>query len=306
MLRALLQSFAECHTPPGVEPLFLIVENDHQARSRATIESLRPKLGGRQLVLVLETELGIPFGRNRAIDEALARGADLLAFVDDDEVVARDWLVHLVAEYRRSGADLIGGPVRIMPPDAGLGPMQRAIHRGVAARLARREAQMAAMARSGRPFRHTIVTNNWLARTTLFSDHGLRFDESLRHTGGSDAAFDEQVRARGLSKSWAPEALVFETLPAERLSFAYQFTRAKDQSKVSLRRKMARGEERVAFDVLVVVPLRLVGSLGLVLMLPFRPGLALVDLARSLGWTAGRVLGLCGSRSRLYERITGD
>ena len=81
MLQALLESLAECRIPAGVEPLFLIVENDRQARSVPAIEAVRARFRAGPLLLVLETELGIPFGRNRAIDEALAWNADLLAFI---------------------------------------------------------------------------------------------------------------------------------------------------------------------------------------------------------------------------------
>jgi len=40
--------------------------------------------------------LGISFARNRAVTEALGRGADFDAFIDDDDVPDVDWLLCLL------------------------------------------------------------------------------------------------------------------------------------------------------------------------------------------------------------------
>lgn len=67
--------------------------------------------------LVEEPVPGIPQARNRAVAAALARGADLLAFVDDDDLPEPDWLARLLEVQAASDADIVYGGAR-HPPDA--------------------------------------------------------------------------------------------------------------------------------------------------------------------------------------------
>lgn len=62
--------------------------------------------------LAEETRRGIAFARNRAVAEALARRADFIAFLDDDDIPQRDWLLELLSRQRETGADLVGGTWR--------------------------------------------------------------------------------------------------------------------------------------------------------------------------------------------------
>ncbi len=101
MLQALLDSWAGIDPPPDCVVRFLVVENDDEPRARDLVTARHPLPAG-ALDYVLETDPGIPFARNRAAREAIVAGHELLAFVDDDEVVARDWLDRLIAGYRAS------------------------------------------------------------------------------------------------------------------------------------------------------------------------------------------------------------
>ena len=180
----------------------------------------------------------------------------------------------------------------------------RRIHAALAARYARKERRAARRATIHATPGVTIVTNNWLGDLRLFTEHGLRFDESLRFTGGSDTRFYHQVRERGLKTGWVADAVAFEVIPPERLTLSYQFARGRDQSNQNLRRKLEADSgalwaslPAVAWRALVVVLLALLNLVTL--------GRHLPDLARSAGWIAGRWGAFRGRRSRLYETTTG-
>jgi hypothetical protein len=49
----------------------------------------------------------------------------------------------------------------------------------------------------------------------------------MRFSGGSDAEFRETVRRLGGKLAWCEKAIIYEQLPAERISVSYQFRRAK-------------------------------------------------------------------------------
>ena len=300
MLRELLESWAACKTPPGVDLSFVVVENGPRPDCRDIVAGTGPKAD-----YLLEPRIGIPVARNRAVDHALSIGADLVVFVDDDERVAPDWLVELVAEYRRSGALLVGGPVEAQAPAAPLSRWRRAILTGVQQRFRHKAAVARRQNLAGRADRITIVTNNWLAHRDLFALHGLRFDERNPLSGGSDAAFNREVTRRGLMKSWADRALVYETMPPERLTFAYQFRRARDQSLASFARKRRVGGCAIC-GIVAMLAYRLLAVAASAVAVPFRGGPGIVACARAAGWSAGRILGLFGSRSRLYAQVTGE
>lgn len=302
MLQALLDSWAGIDPPPDCVVRFLVVENDDEPRARDLVTARHPLPAG-ALDYVLETDPGIPFARNRAAREAIVAGHELLAFVDDDEVVARDWLDRLIAGYRASGAALLGAPLGIVPAPSGLTWPQRSMHASLTRRYRRKAARAAARADlTGTPG-VTIVTNNWLGRTSIFTRHGLWFDEEMRFTGGTDAKFYAQVVAAGLPTAWVADAHVQEDVPAERLGFGYQFARARDQSNTSFRRKLDGGGHRSS--VLVSVPLKGLSAVLLALALPLTRGATLIDLARTTGWIAGRIGALGGRTSSLYQKTTG-
>jgi glycosyltransferase involved in cell wall biosynthesis len=305
MLISLIGSWASMALPERTSVVFLIVENDEAPLSRETVLSHASLANGTEVRYVHEPELGIPFGRNRAAKEAIALGADLLAFVDDDEIVSRDWLVEMIAAYRASEAVLIGGPLRVKETERDLPYLDRIMDRCIAQRYLRKETRAARRAGlSGTPG-VTIVTNNWLGETALFSEHGIWFDEKMRFTGGTDSKLCAEVKAAGLPTAWAEKAAVYEEIPRERLSIGYQYKRGRDQSSTNYHRKLEK-TPAARLNVLVSVPIKLVIVTGLVLALPFTGGRTLLDAVRTSGWIAGRFDALFGRRSDLYRTVTGE
>lgn len=307
MLRALIRSWAGLKFPDGVTPIFIIVENDQVAASRELVDSLRQDFAGRSLVYAVEPEIGIPQARNAAVRVALGLGATVICFVDDDETVAEDWFVHLYEAHRRSGAQLIGGPVRPLIPTPADSAYRRIVQQGISDRYRKIETKAAKRLRTGQLGRMAILTNNWFADAEIFTRHGLSFDPELRLSGGSDTQFFRDAVAKGIRTDWAPQAVVFETIPPERTSLAYQYRRGREQSKTSIRAKIKKAGRLPVLPVLgTSVAIRCVGAAGLLLAVPFTGGRSLVAFARSCGWIAGRVAGFLGGRSSLYRDVTGN
>lgn len=305
MLNALLGSWAGMTIPDNCTVTFLIVENDTEQTAAAVMEANRGNFPNSNLLYVLETELGIPFGRNRAAKEAIAADADLLLFVDDDEEVAEDWLVRMIDGYRRSNAALLGAPLRSRPPETKLSYIQQRMYENVEARYAQKEARAKQLATLNSTDRVTIVTNNWLAELSIFKTHNIWFDEAMRYTGGTDSKLYADVRRAGLVTGWVPDAFVYETIPPERLSFAYQYRRARDQSNTHIRRK-SQTLGRPAIVGVLPVPLKAVILLAQLIAIPLTGGKTMLDAARTMGWISGRIGYVAGTKSSLYSEVTGS
>lgn len=304
MLRNLLKSWGEMSIPDRCTVTCLIVENDNTDYSRSIVEEMSPLPNGLTIEYALEVEPGIPFGRNRAAREAIAHNADLLAFVDDDEMVARDWLVEFILGYRNSKAALLGAPLYVGEPVPSLGIIERTIYKNQVSRYRHQANRASRRATLDTTKRVTVVTNNWLAETSLFSENQIWFDEYMRYTGGTDAKFCAEVKARNIKVGWVDTAHVFETIPRNRLTFRYQYERGRDQSATHFHRKRALNKD-VYLGLVIAVPLKSSMALLALAAIPLTGGKTLLRFARTTGWIVGRVTAAFGYRSRLYESTTG-
>lgn len=252
-----------------------------------------------------ETRRGIPIARNEAVRHALAHGAELIAFIDDDEIASKDWLAELVGEYRRTCSHLIGGPLVPSAPSGPLSLLEKLIFRGVATRQIAKNRKSVQRKARGRTDRITIVTNNWLAHRSIF-DAGIWFDESSPLSSGSDADFSRRVKQAGFKFGWAENAVVYETVTPDRLTFKYQLKRAYHQGHSSFRRKLRDKRNYSVLATPAIVLARVLHSALCLAALPFVPSLALINLARSLGYSAGIASAALGRDANLYATVTGS
>jgi glycosyltransferase involved in cell wall biosynthesis len=269
------------------------------------VEANRRAFGADDLQLVVEPCSGIPFARNRALDHALAGGADLLLFLDDDEEADPFWLTALVAKYRQEKADLIGGPVFARSPAASLTAWQTYLMKGVERWYRVRQSRNQRRARQGKESRIVLVTNNWLLDMGFLRRTGLRFDEELREAGGSDVRFFRDAVRSGAKTSWCLDAIVFERIPPARLSARYIASRAGQQaiSHFQRRRGNRLGLLRSMLQVAIALPLFVLG-IGRILLAPVLGPYSFVDGCRLCGRAAGKALSAFGASSRLYKHRT--
>ncbi|MCA9193997.1 MAG: glycosyltransferase [Planctomycetales bacterium] len=296
-LRRFLAEFSKIEFPSNAHVILLVVDNDEDGSALPIVETHRDQIPC--LRYVVERTSGIPFARNRAMDEAFSQQADFLCFIDDDEFPDRQWLVSLVEAWRQSQAELIGGPVSVAPADASLGWWQKLINKSLASRQQRKNVAAANAPTNGR--RPTIVTNNWWCDLQWLKQTGIRFDERLAVTGGSDTAFFKAAVARGCKTAWCPDAVVYETVTPDRLSLRYQFRRGASQSMTHFHMK----HYPIVPSTVVVTAVNAIARflLGcLLFVMPLYGTASIVMAIRSLGWAVGRIQALLGSRSKLYDR----
>ena len=291
-----LQAFAAMKRPAKSRVSLIVIDNDAAGSAEALVEARRKAVG--EVHYFVETRRGIPVARNRALDEALRLQAEALCFIDDDEYPAGDWLVHLVERWRTTGSQLIGGPVEVASPPPSATAWQRFINRSLAARMKRKNRTTAQRAESNG--RYTVVTNNWLCDLAWQRQTGVRFDENMLDTGGSDTAFFHAARAAGAVTDWCPQAVVHETMMPDRLSLAYQFFRGASQSTNHFRMKRRKITVPLAVGTVCIATLRFLIAAAL-MVVPIFGVASPVIASRSLGWSFGRVKALLGDRSRLYR-----
>ncbi|MGH7380655.1 MAG: glycosyltransferase family 2 protein [Candidatus Methylomirabilales bacterium] len=117
LLPDLLQSLGEIVIPPDTEWEILVVDNNSSDETAAVTEGFIGK-GMLPLSYVFESKQGLSHARNAGIREAKGQ---VIAFVDDDEIVDRQWMVGLDEGFKRFECSGIGGRViakwKSVPPD---------------------------------------------------------------------------------------------------------------------------------------------------------------------------------------------
>jgi succinoglycan biosynthesis protein ExoM len=304
MLRALLESYLRMTIPEDAEAVFLVIDNDALGPARGIFEEFEKRLPpGRGGAYVVECAPGIPLARNRALSEALAMGADFLTFVDDDETVDVHWLAALFGAARARGLELVGGPVQPVLPHEAVGFWRRAMFRGLKARRDRLARRAGRRMEQGREAEIAVVTNNWLIDLAWVRRTGLRFDERLRYSGGSDTVFFRDAHQAGIKSGWCPRAVVYEMIPPERLSYGYQYGRARDQAMNAHYRRFPTFAARHLIPSTASAGLKILGGLWTLFLGPFTRGRTLLSSARGMGWGVGRMRAMCGARSELYKSV---
>lgn len=177
----------------------------------ANVGGLFQNIGSHPFYYVHAPEPGIPFARNQALNFSLSHNVEWIAFIDDDEVAPPLWISRLFDAAVKNDADVIeGGVMRVKS-------LQKAI-------------ELSQMYESKTSLKHlskvkTAVTSNVLFKSRLImAPYDLSFDEKMVF-GGSDREFFMRAVLAGAKIVNAPNELVFEVWPEERISLKYALLR---------------------------------------------------------------------------------
>ncbi|MBN7820223.1 glycosyltransferase family 2 protein [Bowmanella yangjiangensis] len=158
---------------------------------------------------------GISNVRNAIMTKAFAElDADLLAMVDDDEVVDKHWLKELLLAHQKSGAEIIGGAIipefESPPPEwTKLCPLYF--------RKIREEGEVQLIQAAG---------NILLSKNAFIKSGSLLFSEEFGLTGGEDKEFFLRLKDLGCRFYFAPKAVSYEFYGNERVSINWAIERS--------------------------------------------------------------------------------
>lgn len=211
-IRKCLISLLEQQTDIPYE--IVVTENEAGYPSREVIEPLiqQAEAQGISVKYVCEPRKGYSFVRNRGVEEA---SGEYLAFIDDDETAAVDWLQQLMNACREWDADAVHGRVEYLFPDNFPQWMRRIDfyerHRG----NPRQESFEA-------PW---FGTNNLLLKRSTVHRTPI-FDEAFSYTGMEDADLGVYLVTLHRKIIQAPQAIVREMQSLQRSRPSFFFRRS--------------------------------------------------------------------------------
>lgn len=305
MLRKLFQSFQDMNRPRDEKLSFLIVENDGTQNLVELVEAFRVDMPCEQIIYRNEGTIGISSARNHALEYAIENHFDFLVFVDDDEFVSSDWLVKLLAARDRKDFDIVGSPVRPTPIIGELTFEQRLVWSGI--RRAGIKSENKCKRRCDADLEHKIkvATGSWIGKLEFFRKTGLRFDSNLGLTGGEDWDLWARAKTTGAKSGWAVDAIVYETVPRSRLTFAYHFRRSRDHNITEYMNRYRKNRREARMDLPWKITGRVIKLLAVASVVPMRGSEGLVSFVSAVGGAVGLIQGALGVRSSHYAKTTG-
>lgn len=189
----------------------VVADNDPDASARDVVARLAAEAAF-PIVYVHAPRPGVATARNIAL---AATDAELIAFLDDDEIASPDWLTALVETRETLGADVVFGPIQGRAPSAR--PWQQPYLERFFSR-----AGPATDQRIDEPY--GCGNALFLRRTTLKGP--TPFDVSADQSGGEDDTLFQALAGDGVVWGWASRAWVDEAAPPHRATLSYAFTRA--------------------------------------------------------------------------------
>lgn len=222
----LIGAMRSCLVQGGNEPYeVIVVDNNPDGSAREAVAALAAE-SPVPIRYVAEPRPGISHARNTGVAAAKGR---YLAFLDDDQAATPGWLEQHLTTLRRFAADVSFGPIHpeFPIPAAAVAPFAR--------RKYTREENMPSG--SPMPARSPLlgspgISNTVIVRGRCIAD-GRPFDPAYGLAGGEDTLLFRDLLRRGRKMVWCAEAVVHETIPAERLTVRYLLRRAFNNGQVS-------------------------------------------------------------------------
>ncbi|WOI53878.1 glycosyltransferase family 2 protein [Parvularcula sp. LCG005] len=202
----------------------LIVDNDETPSAKTLVEQLQPSVS-LPLIYIHAPARNIAIARNAALDAA--RG-DHLAFIDDDEHAAPDWLAHLCTALTPGIAAVFGPVIATYPDDAPAWMKSLSPH-----------SHIVPATRGGIMTGHTASCVIDMTHPAFF-DAIFPVDRGVRQS--EDSAFFEEAYARGARYVRLDEGLVYEPVLPDRMETDWLLARkARHGRAYGVRQRQGRG-----------------------------------------------------------------
>jgi succinoglycan biosynthesis protein ExoM len=304
LFRACLDSLTSVIHPIGYGVDILVIDNN-DAKDVVVSDACR-SVGARYRH---EPEAGLSAARNAGLTTALVMGADWIAFIDDDEVADRLWLVRFMEALNTYAYAVPASPcVHCGKPHAEPIRLVDAVHGTIRyayppeSAMWRRRAPWGSWGDVDGKDLDCAGTGNVIFRASIVREHGLRFDAAHNASGQEDTEFFRQFHAVGGRIILSTLAVVTETVTADRLTLAGHWRKAyrNGHYKVAGKHRRRRATRRIVGGVLkiAVSPLLLVGGWTL----PMKTALSgLLNISEA----AGTLHALCGGVFEYYKKTTG-
>ena len=203
-----LKSLAAMNIDPDWSLRAIIADNDETSSSKESVEEAAKSLPF-PLTYLHAPARNISIARNACLDESKAL---LVAFIDDDEIVEKNWLAEMLQRLDETNAHAVIGPVKAIYEENCPDWVKEGDYHSRAAVYVKDEII-------------TGYTANVLFDQTSKPFKDRRFRLELGQTGGEDSTFLKAAYKDGAKIEYAENAMITEVIPHNRTTFKWLLNR---------------------------------------------------------------------------------
>jgi len=288
MLKDCLDSLASQAIPENSSVTFCISDNDG-SDCEAIEEIVKESLVGKNYIYHITKKRGIVHARNAILDYASENNADYIAFIDDDEIAQKNWIINLYKALNANNCDAVHGVVRPIHPES------------TNLQWVEKENEIA----EGAVLKY-VGTGNVMFSKLLFNKWNLRFDERYNMGGGEDIDYFMRSGKLGGKHIHTKKAVVEEVIPDIRIKPSWQLRR-KFSDGVSVSNVIYKNNGTMAYlrKYFLRSITRSIKSLAYILYgFAFNKELMIKHL-KALYYSLGCLYFAFGLKYRAYKKTTG-
>ena len=280
-LKRLLFEMSQQATGGLFTSAIVVVDNDASRSAEATVEEIR-MTSSVPAKYAVEPRRSIALARNKVVENA---EGDYLAFIDDDEFPATDWLLQLFKTCNQYNVDGV------------LGPVMRHFDETPPAWLQKSRFFVRPVYPTGMQVDWIISrTSNVLVKRRTIEGDAAPFRPEFR--AGEDKDFFRRKIEEGYVFIWSADAVVFETIPPSRWTRIYQVRRAMLQGACESLQPTCGAKSIVKSAI--AIPLY---AIALPFTLLFGQHI-FMSIAEKMSYHAGKLLKLMGINPIREEYVT--
>lgn len=249
MLFRCLSSLIEQEVSGEWNIVYVVVDNEPEANNEHIVASFQERTSFR-ISYVHQPKRGIAVARNAALNEAVKYQPQWICFFDDDQYADRFAIKKALLAAKKYQADVVSMRLQMVAQKVCSYQEQKKTADG---------KKLKKCGAGGVLFSSHLVTDNGLK---------LRFNEGFGLAPGEDSEFFFAAFCKGANIVSSQEALIYEVLLAERMTFSYSCVQKYSATVAKMNLYVQNRQTKVLLRFILLACIKLVTAL---LELPFLP-----------------------------------
>lgn len=162
----------------------------------------------RNFYYFIENKKGLSNARNRALSEVKKYDFDYCIFLDDDQIVAENWLEEMINSLKSNNSDIVKGNVIYF---SNINKRER----NTKVKLFYPDNNL----KDGESIRYCGLGNTIMKKKVI--NEGVFFDSRFNYIGGEDTDFFLKLHNLGYKISYSERGIVYEEIGVDRLTTNY-------------------------------------------------------------------------------------
>ncbi len=254
----------------------IIVDNDVEKTAERTVFELMQEFHDPFTIAYHNYPIkGLSHVRNELLRKSLELQPDFIVFIDDDEYASAEWLNKLIETLVDNNCDMAMGPI--------ISVFESKVSQYISCWFEKPPRQRNIQLKY-------ISTGNLIMKTDSLLKNKIWFDHRFNYTGSEDSYFGLQMIKQGASVYWAPNAIVYETIPKKRANIKWLIKRVyRGASTYAFVLKIEKNHLGMLKKTLINIVYFLCGGMALVIIpFPFRwKYWGILKISESIGGFAG-------------------